>query len=345
MIARCVRPSDVTLENISGAILCNDVVVAGESGRVKLAKGTRLRSSDAEALRASPHELHLVDMSAGDIHEDEAAVRLARAIAGPGISVRDPVESQVHMRAAHRGVFHVNVHVLQAINDIGDPSVFTVFEGQPVEVGKAVATAKVTPLVVPESQVQRVESLAATTFPMLYVKPFTACSVGVIVRDRFSDTTREQFEGALDMKLGWFGSHVDPLRYVGDDPAEIASMLAEFVHGGVGLVLAGGVNSTDPLDPIVQALGRIGAVTERRGVPAHPGSTCWLSYCGDIPIFGLALCGMFAKTTVFDLLLPRFLSRERVASSDLAALGHGGLLSRDMQFRFPDYSADGPAIE
>jgi len=345
MIARCVRPSDITPENIAGAILCNDVVVAGERGRVKLAKGTRLRSSDADALRASPHELHLVDMSAGEVHEDEAAVRLARAIAGPGITVRDPVESQVHMRAANRGVFHVNANVLQAINELGDASVFTVFEGQPVEVGKAVATAKVTPLVVPESQVQRAESLAADAFPAVRVSPFNACSVGVIVRDRFSDTTREQFEGALDMKLGWFGSHVDSLSYVGDDPAEIASVVAEFVHDGVGLVLAGGVNSTDPLDPIVQALDRIGAVTERRGVPAHPGSTCWLSYCGDIPIFGLALCGMFAKTTVFDLLLPRFLSRERVAFGDLATLGHGGLLSRDMQFRFPDYSRGGPATD
>jgi hypothetical protein len=75
-------------------------------------------------------------------------------------------------------------------------------------------------------------------------------------------------------------------------------------------------------------------------VPAHPGSTCWLAYVDDVPIFGLALCGMFSCTTVLDLLLPRFLAGRRVRAADLAELGHGGLLSKDMAFRFPPYAPE-----
>jgi molybdopterin biosynthesis enzyme len=101
------------------------------------------------------------------------------------------------------------------------------------------------------------------------------------------------------------------------------------------------VNSTDPLDLTIQALERAGAVTEKRGVPAHPGSTCWLAYIGETPVFGLALCGMFSKTTVLDLLLPRFLCGRRVMAADLALLGHGGLLSKEMAFRFPPYRLEG----
>jgi hypothetical protein len=56
-----------------------------------------------------------------------------------------------------------------------------------------------------------------------------------------------------------------------------------------------------------------------------------------VPIFGLALCGMFSQTTVLDLLLPRFLSGQKVRASDIAAFGHGGMLGRDMGFRFPGY--------
>ena len=40
------------------------------------------------------------------------------------------------------------------------------------------------------------------------------------------------------------------------------------------------------------------------------------------------------------LILPRLLAGERLGPVDLAAFGHGGLLGRDMAFRFPPYRAD-----
>jgi hypothetical protein len=204
-----------------------------------------------------------------------------------------------------------------------------------------VGATKVTPLVVPGNVVARAERIAREHAPVIKVRPFLGGAVGVVVRERIAGRAKERFESAIYMKVGWFGSPVAGIQYLPDDAGAIASAIEHFVADGVSLILAAGVNSTDPLDLTIQALDRLGAETERRGVPAHPGSTCWLSYLGDVPVFGLALCGMFSRTTVLDLLLPRFLSGSRVRAADIARFGHGGLLGKEMAFRFPTYTVEG----
>jgi hypothetical protein len=338
MIPHAVDPDHITDGNAVGRILCHDVVAAGESGRQKLAKGHIVESDDLPALRAYSGEIHLIELEPDDVHEDEASIRLARSVSGDGIDVRPPVESQSHLRAAHRGVVSVCVGALEAMNSLPDVSVFTVYDGQPVDAGKAVGAAKVTPLAISGEILRRAEEIARSARPVIQVRPFLGEKVGVVVRDRVTGKAKERFESAIAMKIGWFGSTVAGIRYLPESVEEVTAAIEDLLADGVALILAAGVNSTDPLDLTLQALDRAGAVTERRGVPAHPGSTCWLAYVGDVPIFGLALCGMFSQTTVLDLLLPRFLSGQKVCAPDIAAFGHGGMLSKDMAFRFPSYS-------
>jgi hypothetical protein len=66
----------------------------------------------------------------------------------------------------------------------------------------------------------------------------------------------------------------------------------------------------------------------------------WLAYVGDIPLFNLASCSMFSRSTTADLILPWVMAGERVTAADLSGLGYGGLLDRDMQFRFPPYTEE-----
>jgi len=49
---------------------------------------------------------------------------------------------------------------------------------------------------------------------------------------------------------------------------------------------------------------------------------------------------MFSQATTFDLVLPQILAGERVDNRRLAEMGHGGLLSRDMAYRFPPYRSN-----
>jgi hypothetical protein len=341
MRAYAISPEQVTNGNTVGRVLCQDIVSVGETGRVKLGKGRMLVPQDVPALESYSDEIHLLELDSSDVHEDEASLRLARAIAGEGLELKGPVESQTHLRATYRGLLGVDADALFQLNTLPDVSVYTAYGGQPVTAGKTVAATKITPLAIPGSVLQRAEEIARQSGPIVTVRPFLGRGVGVVVRDRLNDTTREKFEAAIHMKVGWFGSPLQGIRYLPDDVGAIAEAVEQFVADKVALILAAGVNSTDPLDLTIQALERVGARTEKRGVPAHPGSTCWLAYAGDVPIFGLALCGMFSKTTVLDLLLPRFLSGQQVRAEDLARLGYGGLLSREMAFRFPAYVAEG----
>jgi hypothetical protein len=54
-----------------------------------------------------------------------------------------------------------------------------------------------------------------------------------------------------------------------------------------------------------------------------------------IPVLGIPACGMYHKTTVFDLMLPRVLAGERIGREELAELGHGGFCMNCEVCRYP----------
>ena len=111
------------------------------------------------------------------------------------------------------------------------------------------------------------------------------------------------------------------------------------IASGARIVVVAGANALDPLDPVFTAIERLGGRLVRNGVPAHPGSLLWLARVGPVPVLGMPGCGMFSQATLFDLLLPRLLAGETLSPEGLAAYGHGGLLGREMAFRFPPYRA------
>src|SRR5205814_2022593 len=100
-----------------------------------------------------------------------------------------------------------------------------------------------------------------------------------------------------------------------------------------------------PLDPVFGGLTLLGARMERHGAPAHPGSLLFLARWQDLPVLGMPTCGMFSQATTFDLVLPRLLAGEVIGNQEIAALGHGGLLSREMACRFPPYRAGAARAE
>jgi hypothetical protein len=55
-----------------------------------------------------------------------------------------------------------------------------------------------------------------------------------------------------------------------------------------------------------------------------------------IPVMGLLGCVMYARRTVFDLVLPRVIAGERITADDLASYGEGGLCLGCDECHFPD---------
>jgi len=323
-------------EQLVGKILCHSVHRNG-TGPVLLPKGAILQPNDALKIAAAGLKaVHVVVMEPGEIHEDEAARRLAAAVAGSGVSLRGPVESQMRLVAQQNGLLVVDAVRLARLNGIPDISVFTLYDGQLVSQGKTVAGVKVTPFVVPEARVRQAEQVARRNGAVVRVLAFRPMRVGILVRERLAGRAREKFEAAIRSKIAWFGSTISAFRFIAEDAGAVARALRDLAASSE-LVLTAGANATDPLDPTLVALTQVGARMEKQGAPAHPGSAVWLAYLGEVPVFGVAACGMFSKATVLDLLLPRFFAGLRVRASDFNNLGHGGMLSKDMAFRFPPY--------
>jgi molybdopterin biosynthesis enzyme len=163
--------------------------------------------------------------------------------------------------------------------------------------------------------------------------------VGALVQESLGARSMARFRESLGEKVEWFGSSFLQPVFVAPDAGEVERGMRRLLADGAQVIAVAGSKPMDPLDAAFEGLERIGATMVRRGVPAHPGSLCWLARAGDVPVVGMPTCGLFSQATVFDLVLPRLLTGERLDGGALTMMGHGGFLTRDMAFRFPPYRA------
>jgi hypothetical protein len=305
-------------------------------GKRRFRKGARIDATDLADLARLEHPVHLVSLDPGDVHEDEAGSRLAAAIAGAGIDRRDPMQSRVNLVANRKGLLRVDRDAIIELNRLAGISVFTLLDRVAVVPGKIVAGAKIAPVAVPDTILRKAERIARHS-PVVQVKPFLPKRVAVISTEGLADNVRTRFQDAVRQKIGWYGSEVTGFRDLLDDPEHVAGAIQSEIANGADLILTGGGNSLDPLDPTIRALDEIDAEMVKFGAPAHPGSMFWLAYTGETPIFNLASCSLYSRSTVSDIVLPWIMADERVDLEDMAEIGYGGLLDRDMTFRFPPY--------
>jgi hypothetical protein len=330
---------------LAGAILTTDMVVGG----TRWSKGRRLSEADLDAYGAelAAGAVTVLVLEPGELHEDEAGLRLAAGVAGPGLVTRGPVQSRVDLLAEQAGVLRVRIGALERLNRVDRLEVFTAFDGSVVAAGDLVASVKIAPHVVEEAVVTAaLRSAGSPARPIVRVDPFKAMRVAVVVKESVRAADRDRFERSVGDKVEGLGSTITGIAYVADDDEAVTEAMAAASRGrerGAGradVVLTAGGRSTDPLDPFFVAIDRLGGEVVRRGVPAHPGSMLWLGRIGRTAIMGLPTCGAYSKATAADLVLPRLLTGERPGRGLLAGLGHGGLLTKDQRFRFPRYARE-----
>lgn len=316
--------------------------VRARDGSRLLRKGAIL--DDAALTRwpeAAPGIVHLLEPACDDVHEDAAGFHVALAVAGAGIRVKGPIQSRYNLISERKGLLRVNSALVRRVNEVEGVTLFTLLDRQPVLPGKIVAGVKVTPIFVPEANVREVEQRCdAAGAPPLVVRPFIPKVVSVVATEGLSERMRERFRASVEHKIRWYGSEVREVRFVDSEPTAVAAAFRDFLRHGADILMAAGGNTIDPLDPIFLALAEIGAEMVHFGAPSHPGSMFWLARAGNTPIINLASCSMYSRSTVADLILPLVMTGQQVTSSDIIDLGYGGLLEREMAFRFPDYDAE-----
>ncbi|HEX2647402.1 MAG TPA: hypothetical protein VHO95_09245 [Candidatus Dormibacteraeota bacterium] len=322
--------SSATTQQIKGRVLVHDL---GSD----LRKGTVLGPQHLEKVRQA-REVHVIELESGDLHEDGAAHRLAAALASPGLEARAPVQSQARLVARHRGLVRVRGDLVDAINALGQVSVFTLMDGQAVDAGEEVAGCKVTPVAVPGRLVEEIEWVCREQGPVVEVLPFRPLKTFVVATERLKPRAREIFRDAVTAKLGWYGANVLEVREVARTGEAVADAYLEAKGMGAELVLFAGASAIDPLDPAYAELIHVGGELLQLGAPMHPGSMLWLGRLEGAAVVGVASCAGFGRNSSLDLLLPFVFAYGRADAGDIRRLGHGGLIEAAAGRRFPPYS-------
>ena len=302
-----------------------------------LRKGTVLTAQHLARVRQAG-DVHVVELEPGDVHEDAAAQRLAAALAGPGLAVQAPVQSQTRLTATHRGLVRVRANLVDAINALGYISVFTLMDGQAVAEGEEIAGCKVTPVAVPGHLIAAAEQMCREQGPVVELLSFQPLRTFVVATERLKPKARELFRTAVTAKLGWYGAEVLAVREVARTGEAVAAAYREATALGAQLVLFAGASAIDPLDPAYAELASAGGTLLQLGAPMHPGSMLWLGRLDDAVVVGVASCAGFGRSSSLDLLLPFVFAYGRADAGDLLRLGHGGLIESAAGRRFPPYS-------
>ncbi len=338
-----MRAELVKTEKAVGMVLCHDITCI-EPGRFKGAafkKGHRVTAEDIPLLlRLGKEHLYTLILDGDEVHEDDAGRRLAAAIAGPGVKVQGPSEGRVNLFAAYQGLLKVNVELLQQLNALPDIVIATLHSNVPVKTDTTLAGTKVIPLVVKEEVLQQVEEKCRLAGPVVQVLPYRKLRLGVLItgREIYEGRIKDAFGPVMKQKAEQFGLEQPEILYAPDDAQFIARQLKQLVENGNELIVLTGGMSVDPDDVTPKGIKLSGAEVVKYGAPVLPGAMFMIAYLRQIPIVGLPACGMFFRTTVFDLILPRLLAGEKITESDISSLGYGGLCRRCEVCLYPDCS-------
>jgi hypothetical protein len=309
-------------------IVCHDVRDPAQRSEVLARKGTTLEGSDIQGLLArGVEELHLALPDPGDVAENEAATRLAAAVRGPRVTAGEAQHGQTSFISTERGMLRVHTEQLDRVNAHDGVLLLTAEADRPVEAGTTLGVVKCAPLFLAESTILAIEDLTIAYGTVLEVEAFRTRRVGLVApRERLRGGAFDRTQAALSEALAWYGSSLDLV--VGAD-ASVQALAAAYHtvrHNGAELILAAGASGTDPLDVVFEGLRDAGGEVLQIGIPAEPGTACWIGRLDSVPVLGLASCELFGRPGALDLLLPRLLTDELLDARLLRRLAYGGLL-------------------
>ncbi len=321
----------IPVEDAVGTILPHDIteIVQGNFKGVAFKKGHIIQAEDIEHLkRLGKDHIYVIEMEPQQIHEDEAAKIMAEALTGPGTRIsNEPKEGKITVFADCDGLLKINKEALFNFNILGEVMCSTLHTNTPVKKDEIIAGTRLIPLIGNRNLVDKAIRIAQSGEPVIQVKRLRNVQAGLVItgNEVFYGRIQDKFEAVLRAKLDDLGSTVQVVKLAPDDPALIAVAIRECLSQGVDLIVTSGGMSVDPDDMTREGIRRAGADTMVYGTPVLPGAMFLCASIGAVPVLGVPACGMFHKTTVFDLILPRVLTGETIGRNELAELGHGGL--------------------
>lgn len=335
----------VRVQDAAGLPLCHDITAIRDGSKGPAFKrGHIIRQEDIEELLSiGKKHVFISDIPESEVHEDDAAMRLAAAMRTDGAHFSGPSEGKVVLKADADGLFVFDRDLLDALNSIGDITITTLPNRYPVKAGARLASMRIVPLTTSEAQIAEAERLCAEA-KLFTLKEYRHLKAAVIITGSEFTSGRavDKFGGIAREKLAAYPCGLIGTVLTGDEPADTAAAIEGFIRRGASLVLVSGGMSVDPDDRTPEAIRMTGAEVVSHGVPSQPGNMTMLAYSsgehgiGDAVIIGVPGAAVSCPTTMLDVLLPRIFAGERITKGELLGLADGGLCQNCDVCRFPN---------
>ena len=328
-------------EEAVGHVLCHDItqIIKGEKKGPVFRKGHIIRPEDVPVLLSVGKEhLYIWENNENMLHEDEAAEILRDLCMNDNMRATEPKEGKIELIAQRDGLLLIDIERLRAVNSLGDMMIATRASGFMVKKGEKLCGTRVIPLVIEKARMEKARELVGDE-PLMKLVPVRSRSYGVVTTgsEVFHGRIQDTFTPVIQEKLAEYGCEMTQHVILDDQHEKITAAIQDMLAKGCEMVLCSGGMSVDPDDKTPLAIKNTGANIVSYGAPVLPGAMFLVSYMPDgRPVCGLPGCVMYARRTIFDLLLPYLLTDTPITREHLAALGHGGLCLNCPVCHFPN---------
>lgn len=336
----------IPVQESVGTVLAHDIteIRPGEFKGRAFKKGHIIREEDVCRLqRLGKENLFVLNIAEDEMHEDDAAYVLANALIGEGVNIKgEPKEGKINIIATRDGLLKINKDALLEFNMLGDIMCATLHNNTLVQKGQSVGGTRAIPLIVKKDVVRAAVNIGNKAGKIIHVREIRQPKTGIVItgNEVYYGKIKDAFAPVITNKIHAVGGEIVGVYYAPDDESFIEARLKELINAGADLLITTGGMSVDPDDVTRFAVRNIGATDLTYGSAVLPGAMFLVAYLdmdgqSSIPILGIPACGMYAKKTIFDLILPRVLAGERIGRREVAELGHGGLCMNCEVCKYP----------
>jgi len=331
----------IKTQDAVGYILCHDVtqIIIGVTKDAVFRKGHIITEDDIPTLLSlGKDHVYIWEDNGNMVHENEAAGILSELCMNDHMCAAEPKEGKIDLIADMDGLLMVDTARLRDVNALGEMMIATRASGSPVKRGDKLCGTRIIPLSVEKEKMEQARQSAGSE-PLLTLLPIKKKKYGLINtgNEVFYGRIKDTFTPIIQEKLAEYGCRMIDHVTIADDSVQITAAINSMLDAGAQMVLCTGGMSVDPDDRTPLAIRNAADRVISYGAPVLPGAMFMLAYMDDgRPICGLPGCVMYAKRTIFDIILLRLLADVPVTADWLSGLGNGGLCLDCKDCHFPN---------
>ena len=325
----------INVRNAEGYELCHDItqILPGEFKGAKFLRGHIIRKEDIEVLISLGKENIFVmeeeDKEKNLIHENDAAMFIVEKLNldKEFFEISSIREGKINITAKEDGILKIDINTLNKINKIGEIILVTKYNNSYIKKGETVAATRVIPLLIEKSQLDEMKEIVKDRNVLTFKKIDKNKKLALITtgNEVYNGIIKDKSKEALLKKYKKYEINDIEQVFSQDDKDTIKKYIKKFENEKDIIMCTGGM-SIDPDDVTPSAIRESNWEIVTYGTPVLPGAMFMLAYKGEKVLIGLPGGVVFSEKTVFDILLPRILTDDRITKQEIIEMGHGGLL-------------------